>query len=302
MEKLILHQYAGSPFSEKIRALLGYLDLPSAQVEIPVIMPRPLLMPLTGGYRRTPVLQMGREVFCDTALIAKVLARRAPEKALFPENLLAAAEHLAYWADTFLFKVVVAVAFQPKALADNPLFTDEAAAAAFMADRAAFAAGSSGLQMPLEEALNHFDLWLEAFNHQLKRSDFLLGSQPTIADFSVYHCLWFIAERPELVSDLVGYTEVMAWFDRIRAYGHGVVESMSGEEALAIAAAAPALDQQTLGKSVTVVPIDYGLQPVRGTEVKVSSLPEAFSLVRSDEEVGDLLVHFPRMGFRMDPI
>jgi glutathione S-transferase len=217
---------------------------------------------------------MGREVFCDTALIAKVLARRAPEKALFPENLLAAAEHLAYWADTFLFKVVVAVAFQPKALADNPLFTDEAAAAAFMADRAAFAAGSTGLQMPLEEALNHFDLWLEAFNHQLKRSDFLLGSQPTIADFSVYHCLWFIAERPELVSDLVGYTEVMAWFDRIRAYGHGVVESMSGEEALAIAAAAPALDQQALGKSVTVVPIDYGLQPVRGTEVKVSSLPE----------------------------
>jgi hypothetical protein len=53
---------------------------------------------------------------------------------------------------------------------------------------------------------------------------------------------------------------------------------------------------------VTVVPIDYGLQPVRGTEVKVSSLPEAFSLVRSDEEVGDLLVHFPRMGFRMDAI
>ena len=118
----------------------------------------------------------------------------------------------------------------------------------------------------------------------------------------MYHCLWFIAERPELVSDLVGYTEVMAWFDRIRAYGHGVVESMSGEEALAIAAAAPALDQQALGKSVTVVPIDYGLQPVRGTEVKVSSLPEAFSLVRSDEEVGDLLVHFPRMGFRMDAI
>ncbi|MDC0375029.1 glutathione S-transferase N-terminal domain-containing protein, partial [Pseudomonadales bacterium] len=59
MPDFILHQYAGSPFSEKVRLLMGYLDLPSQQVEIPVIMPRPQLMPLTGGYRRTPVLQRG---------------------------------------------------------------------------------------------------------------------------------------------------------------------------------------------------------------------------------------------------
>src|SRR5689334_19212590 len=35
--------------------------------------PRPELMPMTGGYRRTPVLQIGADIYCDTQLILRVL-------------------------------------------------------------------------------------------------------------------------------------------------------------------------------------------------------------------------------------
>ncbi len=77
MSDIILHHYAGSLFSEKIRLLLGYLKLPWKSVVTAPIMPRPLLMPLTGGYRRTPNMQQGADVWCDTKIIAERLAEIA---------------------------------------------------------------------------------------------------------------------------------------------------------------------------------------------------------------------------------
>ncbi|MDC1366989.1 glutathione S-transferase family protein [Pseudomonadales bacterium] len=299
MPDFILHQYAGSPFSEKVRLLMGYLDLPSQQVEIPVIMPRPQLMPLTGGYRRTPVLQRGREMYCDTALIAKILIAQGEGQALLPQAQRAVIETVAYWADTFLFRVVVAVAFQPKALSGNPLFESDAEAAAFMADRAEFSKGSTALQMDLAVALSHFDLWLHQMNSQLGAQAFLFGQAPTLADFSVYHCLWFIAERPALVADLAVFPEVMRWFAQMTTFGHGRVQPMGAEDALQLAASEPFLaKQKVLSPSVSVCPIDYGLQPVTGALVEAEHVPDAYSVLRDEPGLGEVLVHFPRLGFR----
>ena len=36
---------------------------------------RPLLSPLTGGYRRAPVLQVGADIYCDTNIILPALER-----------------------------------------------------------------------------------------------------------------------------------------------------------------------------------------------------------------------------------
>src|SRR6185503_3187288 len=52
---LILHQYATSPFSEKVRKLFAHKRAPWFAVEQPNMMPKPELVPLTGGYRRIPV-------------------------------------------------------------------------------------------------------------------------------------------------------------------------------------------------------------------------------------------------------
>lgn len=51
---ILLHQYDVSPFSEKVRVALGIKGLTWHAVEQPVIMPKPELTALTGGYRKFP--------------------------------------------------------------------------------------------------------------------------------------------------------------------------------------------------------------------------------------------------------
>lgn len=74
MSDLILHHYWGSPYAEKIRLLLGYKELQWRSLEIPVIPPRDSLQCVFGAFRRTPVLQIGADFFCDTRLIARCIA------------------------------------------------------------------------------------------------------------------------------------------------------------------------------------------------------------------------------------
>ncbi|MEO1358760.1 MAG: glutathione S-transferase N-terminal domain-containing protein, partial [Pseudomonadota bacterium] len=75
-QSIILHQFDRSPYSEKIRLALRMKNLGWAAVEIPSIMPKPDLMPLTGGYRRTPVMQIGADIFCDTSIMLTELEKR----------------------------------------------------------------------------------------------------------------------------------------------------------------------------------------------------------------------------------
>lgn len=78
MSEPILHHYPVSPFAEKVRAMLGFKGLAWKSVQIPLILPKPDVVALTGGYRKTPILQLGADIYCDTALIARVLERLAP--------------------------------------------------------------------------------------------------------------------------------------------------------------------------------------------------------------------------------
>ena len=78
MTDLILHHYAVSPYAEKVRIGLGLKQAAWKSVDIPNVMPKPDLMPLTGGYRKTPVMQIGADIYCDTQLIMLELERRLP--------------------------------------------------------------------------------------------------------------------------------------------------------------------------------------------------------------------------------
>ena len=104
MPKLILHHFDFSPFAEKARLVLGFKHLPWDSVQIPMVMPKPELMPLTGGYRKTPVLQIGADIYCDTRLIARELERRFPSPTLFPDGNRGIALALSHWTDTALFE------------------------------------------------------------------------------------------------------------------------------------------------------------------------------------------------------
>ncbi|MBT6890328.1 MAG: glutathione S-transferase family protein [Gammaproteobacteria bacterium] len=306
MSGIVLHQYAESPFSEKVRAILGYKGVSYQAVEIPMIMPRPDTIPLTGGYRKTPVMQIGADVYCDTAIICRVIDEIYPENTIYPEECLGMINTVAHWTDTFFFKVCVAIAFQPKAAVTNPLFKDDSAMSAFMADRAEFSKGSSELGMPFETAEPHFISHLNQLDQQLSvGGPFLFGDEPSIADFSTYHNVWFIYTREALRDYFSPFEHLLAWYEKMVSFGHGNVEMIPGSAALAQASAAEPeeimdaafLDDLQAGQSVSVMPIDYGFQPVVG-ELLAAGMDE-IAVARNDNQVGRIVVHFPRTGFQI---
>ncbi|OYW24006.1 MAG: glutathione S-transferase, partial [Sphingomonas sp. 12-62-6] len=68
MTDIILHHYPRSPYAELVRRALGIKGARWHSVIIPNMAPKPELTPLTGGYRKTPVLQIGADIYCDTAI------------------------------------------------------------------------------------------------------------------------------------------------------------------------------------------------------------------------------------------
>src|SRR5262252_824558 len=107
MADIILHHYDVSPFSEKVRLLFGLKNLAWQSVIQPVIMPKPDLVPLTGGYRRIPVMQIGADVFCDSQVILAEIERRHPE----PKALLGPSFAVNLWADRLFFQTTIPVLF-----------------------------------------------------------------------------------------------------------------------------------------------------------------------------------------------
>src|SRR5260221_13392170 len=83
MAEIILHHYDRSPFSEKVRLVFGLKGVSWRSVDIPRWMPKPELMPLTGGYRKTPVMQIGAHTYCDTRRRLREGRRPLPQPAPF---------------------------------------------------------------------------------------------------------------------------------------------------------------------------------------------------------------------------
>ena len=153
MTEPILHHYPVSPFAEKVRAMLGFKGLAWKSVLIPMILPKPDVVALTGGYRKTPILQIGADIHCDTSLIARLLERIAPAPPLFPQGETLAVQAAAHFADNVVFGVTIPIGFQPGAgmlkafLADaTPEFL-----ASFGKDRAAFRQGGTVRRGPVHE-------------------------------------------------------------------------------------------------------------------------------------------------------
>jgi glutathione S-transferase len=307
MPALILHHYPASPFAEKIRAILGYKKLAWRSVDIPMVMPKPDVLALTGGYRRTPLLQIGADVYCDTALIARVLERVAPEPSIFPEGDTFAVQAAAFFADNVLFNIAVPVGFQPGGM--MKLFVPDASAEFvdnFAKDRAAMRQGGTVRRGPLAECKANLLHTLARIEPQL-RGPFLFGSKPTVADFALYHVLWAVWKPAVARPMLDPFPKVLAFLERVAAFGHGTSSPLTSAEALEVAKRsspekirnpqAVQTDGVALGETVEVMPVDSGLDPVRGELVHCST--DELVVQRSDPRAGSVMVHFPRFGYQM---
>jgi len=302
---IIFHHYPSSPFSEKIRLIFGFKKLAWQSVVIPVIMPKPNLTALTGGYRRTPVLQIGADIYCDTALIADVLERIAPTPSLYPPQVEGVARTLAQWADSTLFWTMIAYVFQPAGMQSMfGRFTPEQMKA-FAADRAILRGNAT--RMSVGEATGSLKAYLRRIDNMLAGGKpYLLGEQPSIADFSVYHCLWYLQGGQAVAGILDDVPMLKKWISRMSEFGHHESETMSEQRALDIAraGATASMDEAFVemhgvarGDRVVIMPSDYGLDPVEGT--LVLSTDREFALRREDPLAGEVVVHFPRVGFQL---
>jgi glutathione S-transferase len=306
-QDIFLHHYPSSPFAEKIRAILGYKNLAWKSVYQPMVMPKPDMVSLTGGYRRIPILQIGNQIVCDTMLICDVLEHLSPEKTLYPAGLKGAARTVAQWADNMLFPVAMAYNFQPTGAAHVFKGQPPENLKAFAADRQAMRGGAP--RMNPSDAAATYKSYLRRISSMLDGQNFLLGNIPSVADFAVYHSLWFTRHIvPPVAAVLDATPNVLAWMDRIAAFAHGMPRKSDATESIAQCAysmPATALfgientfqDEHgiALGSQVTVTAESFGLEATAGE--LIAATRTRYTLARTDERAGEVFVHFPRIGF-----
>ena len=309
MSDLLLHHYPTSPFAEKVRLILGHKQLAWKSVFIPMIMPKPDLTALTGGYRKTPVLQIGADIYCDTALICDVLEHIAPTPTIYPDAIQGAARIVAQWADSALFTAAMAYNFQPAGVAQVFAGAPAEGVQAFVADRTAMRGGAA--RMASADATGTYKSYLRRIANMLHGQDFLFGDQPCVADFAVYHPLWFTQERtPALASIFDATPEVKTWMARMQAIGHGKPGKCSAEEALHVARSATPAPVPSevfqddhgiaLGSAVVIAADNFGLEPTEGE--LIAATRTRYTLRRTDDRAGTVHVHFPRVGFTLKKV
>ena len=303
--EIILHHYPRSPFAEKVRIAFGLKSVRWRSVVQPRMAPKPALTPLTGGYRRIPVLQIGADIFCDTRCILKEIDRRFPEPALYPPQSKGLADMIAAWADRTLFAAALGLVFG----LHGDRFPPE-----LHADRARFTAGrfdgwdSAKMRARIPDLRRQIATlcgWIEQTLSHGHR--FLLGDALSLADLAVYHPLWYLRGNLEADAGLDDHARLLAWMARMDAIGHGTVRELKPEEALAIARdASPSLPPRgetdaaspwPSGTRVTVTPDDWGFDPVDGDVARATA--DTIALTRRDPAAGAVVVHFPLQGFEV---
>lgn len=308
MPDLILHHYPSSPFSEKVRLILGHKGLEWASVMVPSVMPKPDVVALTGGYRRTPFLQVGADVYCDSALICDVLEHAQPEPTLYPPHLKGVARVFAQWADSTLFWAAMAYNIQPRSLPQ--LFGGAPdMAKTFTEDRKAMRHNMTSLRPG--DATSALRSYLRRIAHMVEEHPFLFGEAPCVADFAAYHPLWFTRTQVPVMADVLAATPAVGeWMDRMAAFGHGTPVRMTSSEAVALAASGTPRPAGTnllvdsafqddhgiaLGTPVTVTPESFGTEATLGE--LIAATRTHYSLRRQDPRAGTVHVHFPRIGY-----
>jgi glutathione S-transferase len=303
-DSVILWSYDASPFTQKALGLFAIKRLPFRWVETPMMPPKDDLMALTGGYRGTPVLQVGAEVFIDSQLIARELERIQPSPTLFP---LGGGLELALvrWSDAFFrsaLKIVLAVGLAqwPASFREDRqyLFPDidfDSVGADAAHSRSQFRAHAALIAAQLDDG-----------------RAFLAGAAPGLGDVQAYPFVWMARGAfGDLAAELLsGFPSLLAWEQRMQALWTVDRQQISAATALAEARAArivtpeaidPA-DAQALraGQLVDITPDDTRRGIVRGNLHVVAA--DRVVVRPSSKTSSAQLVHFPRLGYRVTPV
>ena len=299
MGDIYLHHYETSPYAELVRAALGLKGLSWHSVIIPSMMPKPDLVELTGGYARTPVLQIGADIYCDTAAILDALERRAPSPSFYPAPLGPLHRMVAGWAGGAQFGAHVGAAMRnipPGVLAPG-----------FAEDRKRRFVGFDFDMMPrvaphLETQVLVAADWLG--DALADGRAFIGGDAAGHGDLALYSNLWFLIAMPfakDFADQVFARQPLAEWFARMRHIGHGTIIASDAAAAIAHAQAhepeavgGTVEPGFTAGQPVKVRTEQSGDEPVAGTLLRADS--GGIVIRRTSAQAGELNVHFPRLG------
>jgi glutathione S-transferase len=309
--ELILHHYDEAPFAEKIRMVMGIKNLAWRSVIQPSALPKPDLMPLTGGYRRTPVFQMGADIYCDTQIIAALLEDLHPEPSIFPDGNRGLDLALGSWANGPYVVTSVAISMGAKV----PFEGDLDLPPHFLDDRKKmwrlqFDTDSLGPRLPGYRAL--LDAHTDFIIQQLADGrPFLSGDRPGWVDMHAMWDPWFLIRFAPAEADRAygRFPEINQWLERLDALGQGTRIEMPPSDALDVAQEASPLPVTGIaahdpigieaGTQVAISPSDYAEDRITGE--LVGTTVSSVSIRRTDPRVGDVVVHFPKIGYTVEP-
>lgn len=302
MSDPILHHYPFSTFSEKVRTALGFKGLAYGSVEIAGLPPRPLLSPLTGGYRRAPVLQVGADIYCDTQIILPALDRMHPARTLYPAGSEGVAQGLGFAWERQMWIPTIGVLVHYIGEHIPPEFIKDRKEGYLMID-----ISKDAMAPQFEQHVQFVRAQVAWLARALAARPFLFGDAPSAADLACWQTIFLLRKNcPPEVDALLGFAPVVPWYDRIAAFGHGMPREMTAEQAFEVArtqepAPVTHLDPDgdpgglRAGCPVVVTPDDNARVPVRGTLVAASA--HEVVIHHQDAEAGNLHIHFPRLGF-----
>jgi len=287
---------------------LGIAGASWQSVEIPRLPPKPFLMPLTAGYRRTPVLQIGADIYCDSQNIAHAIDQSAAPHLLFPNQTYGMAMMISNWAETTLFDLSVRLVLT-HALGKVP---EE-----FIRDRGSLYFEPNWTESSLRAALPSVTHELRALlgfvEAHLGATDgvYLAGHQPCYGDVAIGYICWFLRGRWDGGAALLAnYPALCALEAALDQLGDGQPQDLNAEAALAIAKAAKpqspigiidGASSLAIGKRVMIRPKGETADPdVVGTLRYCDGM--RISIDHRHEQVGDIAVHFPVVGYVMTPI
>ena len=321
MSRIILYHYERSVFSHRILWYLKLRELAYSQCIQPAVMPRPDLAALDIGYRRIPIMSIGKDVFCDSRAILKVLEDRFPlgDKTPFEAGL----QYLfQVWTNASGTSSIFAnaVGLLPSRHPDN-------ADPVFQADRGKLAGIKWTSEMLDARRPHSMAFMVHAF--QMLETTFLSdgrqwvagGDNPTAADIEAIFPFQWLVTAPVMEGTLTNpspgtfiteerFPKTYAWIHRfknsVKGAGSRAEETLTGSEAASMILSGGLAES----KGVVRDPLGFA----EGDRLRVRNAEQAeinwdtgklveltVDGVCIENERG-VRLHFPRMGYAIEKL
>ncbi|PWY99749.1 hypothetical protein BCV70DRAFT_200663 [Testicularia cyperi] len=328
--RVVVYGYASSPFFQKIGALLNHYGVDWTLVEVPPVMPRPMLSKLLGiTYRRIPVVFVDGHAYVDTSAAAIALDRAfgsSNNKSLFDTMASLQLQLAVNWAESPIFRLSAGHLFKAP-LNDT-----------FIKDRKSFMPGASFEPAKMEANIpfvrSQLVTHLEAVESHLSSSKFLLGDRPQYLDFALFTPLNWVQTQLKTGDDLLPpvsskdgdkdwssfrFPKTLTWLAAVRkhiAANKAKSTKSSPEDAAKLIVSQSATSSSSVqskidpkdplvkggwingqsGQTVAVTPTDTGRVPQVGNLFALDNTSVTIK-VKTALDGKDILATFPRLNF-----